>query len=65
MAGFDIAMNVRIFAILASISLTALSARAQLLIFDDYNVTGSGTGFALGSGVNSGIISSRRRKLLG
>jgi hypothetical protein len=48
-------MNVRIFAILASISLAALGVRAQLLVFDDFNVTGSGTGFAPGSGVNSGI----------
>lgn len=29
--------------------------RAQLILEDDYNVTNSGSGFALGSGVNSGI----------
>ena len=33
----------------------AMSARSQIVIADNYNVAGSGTGFALGSGVNSGI----------
>ena len=28
---------------------------ATVLVSDNYNVTGSGSGFALGSGVNSGI----------
>jgi hypothetical protein len=28
---------------------------AQVIIADNYNITGSGTGFALGSGINSGI----------
>ncbi len=31
------------------------AAGATLIIGDDYNITGSGSGFALGSGVNSGI----------
>src|SRR5262245_15693091 len=29
--------------------------RGQVIVADNFNVTGSGTGFALGSGVNSGI----------
>ncbi len=35
--------------------LTALTAHAQLVVQDTYDVTGSGTGFTPGSGVNSGI----------
>ncbi len=39
----------------AILFLAGLTAHGQTIIADDYNVTGSGTGFALGSGVNSGI----------
>jgi hypothetical protein len=40
----------------AVLSLLAVaSAPAQVLLSDNYNITGSGTGFALGSGANSGI----------
>lgn len=35
--------------------LTVAAAHGQLLISDNYNTTGSGSGFALGSGANSGI----------
>lgn len=33
----------------------AISAKGQLILSDNYNVTTSGTGFALGSGINTGI----------
>ena len=35
--------------------LTVVSARGQVIIADNFNVTASGTGFALGSGANAGI----------
>jgi hypothetical protein len=37
------------------VCLPALSAHGQTVIADNYNVAGSGTGFALNTGVNSGI----------
>src|SRR5262245_25523905 len=49
-------MNNRTLVTIAAVSmLTAISTHGQLLISDDYNISGSGTGFTLGSGVNSGI----------
>ncbi len=39
----------------ASLLLMGALASGQVIIADDYNVTGNGTGFALDSGVNSGI----------
>ncbi|HVV02003.1 MAG TPA: hypothetical protein VHH88_11615, partial [Verrucomicrobiae bacterium] len=39
----------------AMVLLASGVASGQVIISDDYDVTGSGTGFALGSGVNSGI----------
>ncbi len=44
-----------ILAIATSLSLAVHDTAGQILVSDDCNVTGSGTGFALGSGVNSGI----------
>ena len=42
--------------LIAALFLVATSAtQGQILLSDDYNVAGSGTGFALGSGANSGI----------
>jgi hypothetical protein len=40
---------------LAAVLAMSTAAQAQLIISDNYNATGSGTGFALGSGANSGI----------
>ena len=40
---------------IAAVFFGALAAEAQVIIADNYNVAGSGTGFALSSGVNSGI----------
>ena len=39
----------------AGFLLLGSAAYGQLILGDDYNVAGSGTGFVLGSGVNSGI----------
>ena len=39
----------------AVLILACLAAQGQSIIADNYDVTGSGTGFTLGSGVNSGI----------
>ena len=35
--------------------LTGAAVSGQVIVADNYNVTGSGTGFALNTGVNSGI----------
>lgn len=50
-------MRLRIgFRIIGAILLSACFAgRSQVIVSDSYNVTGSGTGFALNTGVNSGI----------
>src|ERR1044071_4526999 len=39
----------------ATLVFSSVAAYGQTIVADDYNVTGSGTGFALDNGVNSGI----------
>lgn len=39
----------------AALLITSAVAHGQTIVADDYNVTGNGTGFALDTGVNSGI----------
>jgi hypothetical protein len=41
--------------VVAGLCLTAAAARGQLLLADDFNATGNGSGFLLGEGVNTGI----------
>jgi hypothetical protein len=47
--------NLSLIKLTALLSLATSPLHPQLILGDDYNVVGSGTGFALGSGVNSGI----------
>ena len=42
-------------ALVTAMLLAASAAPAQVIVADNYNVAGSGTGFALNTGVNSGI----------
>ena len=48
-------MNVFTSVLTASLLLAGVAVSAQVIVADNYNVTGSGTGFALNTGVNSGI----------
>jgi hypothetical protein len=50
-----------LLALLVSLGGLTLGHTATLIINDNYNVIGSGSGFALGSGVNSGINPSPTR----
>src|ERR1043165_4731812 len=45
----------RINKLLSVIVLISFAAHGQVIVSDNYNVTGSGTGFALNAGVNTGI----------
>ena len=48
--------HIRLFLRFLQISILIVThARGQVIVSDNYNVAGSGTGFALGAGVNSGI----------
>lgn len=47
--------------VVASLCLTTAAANAQLILADDFNVAGNGTGFLLGEGVNTGINPSATR----
>lgn len=49
-------MKTSVLSVIAlALALVAAPAWSQVIVADSYNVTGSGTGFALNAGVNSGI----------